>query len=450
MRDVGRWKRTATTGALALWLAWSATAAAQTGTERDVVAIKAARMFDAASGALVPHPTVVVESGRIVAAGGDTAVPAGARVLDLGDVTLLPGFIDAHTHIAFESSPNWFADTVQGMRRTVAESAIRATQYAARTLLAGFTTIRDLGSSDYIDVGLRNNVMQGVVPGPRMLVAAYALGARGGHCDNTGYPYMFFGKETGAAEGIAAGPDQFRDAVRFQIKYGADVIKVCATGGVLSLTDEVDTPQLTQPEMDALVDEAHRLRKKAAAHAHGATGAKVAIRAGIDSIEHGSFLDDEALQMMKERGTYLVPTLMAATSVGDPNRHFPPEIEAKGRAAAAASAQMIRKAIALGVKIALGTDAAVTPHGRNAEEFRLMVAAGMTPAAALRAGTIVGATLLGLEKTIGSIDVGKQADLVAVPGDVLANISATEHVVFVMKGGKIYRQGPDTGQLSQR
>jgi len=228
----------------------------------------------------------------------------------------------------------------------------------------------------------------------------------------------------------------------FQVKYGADVIKVCATGGVLSLADEVDTPQLTPAEMDALVDESHRLRKKTAAHAHGAAGAKVAIRAGIDSIEHGSFLDDEALDMMKARGTYLVPTLMAGKSfTGEEGRQrrLPPEIQAKADAAAASATGTFRRAVERGVKIALGTDSGVTPHGRNAEEFGLMVQNGLAPAAALRAGTIEGATLLGLEKAIGSIEPGKQADLVAVPGDVLADIQAAEHPVFVMKGGRIVR-----------
>jgi imidazolonepropionase-like amidohydrolase len=404
-----------------------------------VTALKAARLFDAKGNATIASAVVIVDRGRITAAGANLAVPNGATVIDLGDVTLMPGFIDAHTHLSDESSPNWLADTVATMRRPVAEAAIRAASFAQKTLLAGFTTVRDVGAADYIDVGLRNGINNGFIIGPRMLVSVHALGARGGHCDTTGFPYRRFGEETGIQDGVASGADQFRDAVRFQVKYGADVIKVCATGGVLSLADEVDTPQLTQPEMDALVDEAHRLRKKTAAHAHGATGAKVAIRAGIDSIEHGSFLDDEALRMMKERGTYLVPTIMAAASVSDPKREFPPEIAAKGRAAGEAHAGMMKRAIAMGVKIALGTDSAVTPHGLNAQEFGLMVDRGMTPAASLRAGTIEAATLLGLEKTIGTIETGKAADLVAAPGDALANIKATEHVVFVMKGGTIYR-----------
>jgi imidazolonepropionase-like amidohydrolase len=297
-----------------------------------------------------------------------------------------------------------------------------------------------VGSGDFVDVGLRNAINDGVVAGPRMLVAANSLGARGGHCDQTGFPYRLFGDETGMANGIAAGGAGFRDAVRFQVKYGADVIKVCATGGVLSLSDEVDTPQLTQEEMDALVDEAHRLRKKTAAHAHGAEGAKVAIRAGIDSIDHGSFLDDEAIRMMKERGTYLVPTAMAVKYVGAPSRTYPPEIAAKARAAAAAHGAAYRKAVQAGVRIALGTDSGVSPHGLNAQEFGLMVDHGMSPAAALRAGTSVAAALLGVDRVAGTLEAGKEADIVAVGGDPLADIHATEKVRFVMRGGKVLRR----------
>jgi imidazolonepropionase-like amidohydrolase len=310
--------------------------------------------------------------------------------------------------------------------------------------MAGFTTTRDVGSDEYMDVGLRDAIDAGVVPGPHMLVAVHALGARGGHCDSTGYPYMLFGKETGVADGIAAGADGFRDAVRFQVKYGADVIKVCATGGVLSLADEVDTPQLTQAELDAIVDEAHRLRKKTAAHAHGASGAKVAIRAGIDSIEHGSFLDDEAMRMMKEHGTYLVPTLLAGAYVSGRivPRNYPPEIAAKAKAAGEAIQATIRRAVQQGVKIAFGTDAGVGPHGSNAKEFSLLVEAGMTPAAALRTAMIEAATLLGVDKSVGTLEAGKQADVIAVPGDPTADITATERVLFVMRGGKVYRQPP--------
>jgi len=432
-------------GLLALLVASSPAAWAQapspaaSGTE--VVVLKAARMFDGRGDTTVPNGVVIVESGRITAAGSGLPVPAGARVIDLGDATLLPGFIDAHVHLTGESSEDWYRAAVEGLRRTVAEKAIRSTEYARRTLMAGFTTVRNVGAEDYIDVGLRNSINAGIVAGPRMLVATQALGARGGHCDTTGFPYLLFGKEPGVAEGIASGADAFRDAVRFEVKYGADVIKVCATGGVLSLTDEVDTPQLTQAEMDAIVDEAHRLRKKTAAHAHGAEGAKVAIRAGIDSIEHGSFLDDEALRMMKERGTYFVPTLMAGEYAGGrkSTRTYPPEIAAKAKAALESRSVAFRNALRMGVKIAFGTDSAVSPHGRNAEEFALLVEHGMTPAAALRTATSAASTLLGIDKRTGTLEPGKDADVVAVPGDVLADIRATEKVSFVMRAGKVYR-----------
>jgi imidazolonepropionase-like amidohydrolase len=403
--------------------------------------LRAARLFDGKSDRAVTPGLVVVEGGRITGVGPSATVPAHARVIELGDATLLPGFIDSHTHMTSESSDNWLQATVDGLRRTVPEAAIRATEYARRTLMAGFTTTRDVGSSDYIDVGLRNSIEAGVVPGPRLLVAVHALGARGGHCDDTGFPYQRFGHETGIEDGIASGADGFRDAVRFQVKYGADVIKVCATGGVLSLADEVDTPQLTQAEMDAIVEEAHRLRKKTAAHAHGATGAKVAIRAGIDSIEHGSFLDDEAMRMMKERGTYLVPTLLAGAYVSGRivPRHYPPEIAAKAKAAADAMLGTVRRAVQQGVKIAFGTDAAVGPHGGNAKEFSLLVEAGMSPTAALRTSMIEAATLLGVEKSVGSLEAGKTADVIAVAGDPTADITATERVRFVMREGRIYR-----------
>jgi imidazolonepropionase-like amidohydrolase len=405
----------------------------------EVTVLRAARLFDGRGDSTSANAVVVVEGALIKAVGSGLGVPAGAKVIDLGDATLLPGFIDAHVHLTGESGENWYKDAVDGLRRNLPEQAIRSTEYARKTLLAGFTTVRNVGAGDFVDVGLRNAINAGVVPGPRMLVAANSLGARGGHCDQGGFPYMLFGKESGIPEGIASGPDGFRDAVRFQLKYGADVIKVCATGGVLSLGDAVDTPQLTPAEMEALVEETHRLGHRTAAHAHGAAGAKVAIRAGIDSIEHGSFLDEEGIQLMKEKGTFLVPTAMAVEYTARRPRNYPPEIAAKAKAAGDAHASALKAAIRAGVKIALGTDAAVSPHGSNAQEFGLLVTHGMTPAAALRAGTQSGSQLLGLDKTIGTIEAGKQADLVAVPGDVLADVKATERVRFVMKGGKVYR-----------
>jgi len=274
-------------------------------------------------------------------------------------------------------------------------------------------------------------------------VTVHAIGSTGGHCDRGGgFRAGLFGRETDPLDGVINGPEEARRAVRLDHKYGATMIKVCATGGVLSLTDDVDTPQLTQEELNAIVDEAHALRLKTAAHAHGAEGAKRAIRAGINSIEHGSFLDDEALDMMKVRGTYLVPTLMAPDYLRqklDAGVYFPPKIAAKARDAIASIQSMFKRALAKGVRIGLGTDAAVYPHGLNAGEFHLMVDLGMKPVDALKAGASSDAELLGLDKQVGSLEAGKLADVVAVPGDPIADIHQTEHVFFVMKEGVVYR-----------
>src|SRR5579859_231569 len=302
--------------------------------------LKAARMFDGKSNALVTPGLVVVSEGKIAAVGAKAAVPAGAEVIDLGDTTLLPGFIDAHTHLTMMYSDDWKQNTLDGLQKTIAEQALDASANARVTLMAGFTTVRDVGSHDYLDVGLRNAIRDGVVPGPHMLVTVHALGSTGGHCDHGGgFRPGLFGRETDPLDGVINGPDQARYAVRLDHKYGADMIKVCASGGVLSPTDDVDTPQLTQEELNAIVDEAHALRRKTAAHAHGAEAAKRAIRAGIDSIEHGSFMQDDTLDLMKQRGTYLVPTLIAGDSLRekiDKGVYLPPAIIAKTRAALAA------------------------------------------------------------------------------------------------------------------
>jgi imidazolonepropionase-like amidohydrolase len=424
-------------GAVALVLAGAMSAAADEPAK--VTVLKAARLLDGRSDTFVRDAVVIVEKDRIKAVGSGLAVPAGATVIDLGDATLLPGFIDCHTHQSGELTSNWYKALVDDLRQTAAERALRASVHTRRTLDAGFTTVRDLGASEGVDIALRNAIDAGAVAGPRMLVAGDSLGSRGGHCDETGFTPNRFGYETGVAQGVAVGADGFRDAVRYAVKYGADVIKVCATGGVLSLGDAVDTPQLTDEELKALVDEAHRLRKRTAAHAHGAEGAKAAIRAGIDSIEHGSFLDDEALRMMKEKGTWFVPTAMAVRHVASLMDSFPPEIQAKGRLAGEAHHAALRKAIQMGINIALGTDSGVSPHGKNAEEFGLLVDHGMTPAAALKAGTSNAAKLLNLENTVGTLAPGLRADIVAVPGDVLEDIRATERVVFVMKDGAVHR-----------
>jgi imidazolonepropionase-like amidohydrolase len=404
------------------------------------IVLKAARMFD---GHRLSAPGLVVVSGAtILGAGSGAPIPAGADVIDFGDATLSPGFIDAHTHLSMPFSNDYRQEALDQLQQTVPEQALRATENLKKTLLVGVTTARDVGSHDFLDVSLRNAVRAGVIIGPRMQVAVHAIGATGGHCDDqAGYRFGLFGRETGPQDGVINGPVEARRVVRMNIKYGADVIKTCATGGVLSLTDDVDTPQLTQEELNAIVDEAHALRRKTAAHAHGAEGAKRAIRAGIDSIEHGTFLDDEALDMMKARGTVFIPTLMATQGGREKlgQGMYPPAVEAKMRAAIEAINQTFKRALAKGVRIGMGTDAAVYPHGRNTEEFRMMANLGMSPLDALRAGTSLDAELLGLQDKIGALEAGKLADVIAMPGDPTENIRQAEKVYFVMKEGVIYR-----------
>lgn len=412
------------------WLAIAGAGAAQT------YVLKAARIFDSATGKLGAPGIVVVANGKIQAVGG--AAPAGTETIDLGDATLLPGFIDAHTHLTSEFNPDYNGAMLRDLQMTVAEKSIRATVNARKTLMAGFTTVRDVGANGFVDVGLRNSINAGIVPGPRMLVATHALGATGGHCDDQdSFRFGVFGHESGPEDGVINNPDEARRAVRLNIKYGADVIKTCASGGVLSPTDDVDVPQLSQAELNALVDEAHTLRRKTAAHAHGAEAAKRAIRAGIDSIEHGTFLDDEALRMMHDRGTFLVPTL--TVKVGLRESKFPPLVQAKADAAVQGQDAMLKRAVALGVKIALGTDATVYPHGENALEFAFMAADGMSTALSLMAGTSAAAELLGLKDRVGTLKPGMAADVVAVPGNPADDIKVTQQVIFVMKDGVVYR-----------
>src|SRR5215831_10073009 len=422
----------------------------------ELIVLKAARMFDGKSNAVVQNGVVIVQGNKIVDAGSNLPIPSGAQIIDLGDATLCPGFMDAHTHLTADYSGNYNERRLQELDLNVSEQAIRATVFARETIEAGFTTVRDLGSRfvasrEFVDVALRNSINKGTIVGPRMLVATKGIGATGGHFDPTsGFRDFLFGREADYTDGIANGPDEIRKAVRFEVKNGADVIKAAVSGGVLSLADEVDTPQLTPAEMAALVDESHRLRRKVAVHCHGDQAAREAIDAGVDSIEHGSFMKPETLARMKNKGVFLTPTLMATEWIMSKLGNYPRALQAKAKAAATARSDMFRNAVKLGVKISFGTDAAVFPHGQNAHEFKLMVDLGMPQIEALRSATSNDAELLGIAQKTGSLEKGKLADVIAMPGDPSTDITATERVFFVMKEGKIIRNGPPSAPAAAK
>lgn len=409
---------------------------------KGIVVLKAARLIDGTGTAPITNAIVVVTDNTIttVGAAGSVSVPANARMLDLGDVTLMPGFIDAHTHLIGRVLGDPAGDNAL-VRDFQSFGAILSVGNARSTLMGGFTTVRNVGANQFDDIALRKAIDEGWTPGPRMITAGHSIGIRGGHCDENGFrPGMF---DPGIEEGIADGPDQVRAAVRFQIKYGADVIKTCATGGVLSEGTQVGATQYTFEELKALVDEAKKLERKVAAHAHGTEGIKIATRAGVSSIEHGSFLDEEGARLMREHGTYLVATLMAAEGV---ERAAKTGVlkglrAEKALAAAAAVRNAIKLAVANNVPLALGTDAGVVPHGTNTREFVLLVQwGGVSNMGAIVAGTANGAKLLGWEKKVGTLTAGKWADIVAVSGDPSKDIQDIEKVMFVMKNGVIYRQ----------
>lgn len=436
------------TFALTVGAAALASAQQQEARGNGTVALRAARVIDGTGSAPITNGVVVVTDDHIVAVGkqGSVTVPAGARVIDLGNATLLPGFIDAHTHIIGRELNDPESEDA-AVRDYAGMAAIIGVSNAQKTLLGGFTTIRNVGAPNFDDMALRKAISEGFVIGPRMRNAGHAIGITGGHCDENGYrPGLMDGNP---GEGIADGADQIRAAVRYQAKYGADVIKMCATGGVLSEGDAVGVQQYTYEEMKALVDEATKLERKVAAHAHGTEGIKTAVRAGVASIEHGSFLDEEGAKMMAERGTFLVPTLSAGETVEKAAKSgvLKGLRAQKALAAAGAMRNAVHIAVRNGVPIALGTDAGVGSHGTNGHEFTLMVEwGGMTPMQSIVAGTSDAAKLLGWDDRIGTLAAGKLADVVAVPGDPIADIHVMEKPSFVMKNGVVYK-GMSTGPL---
>ncbi|MGH7522133.1 MAG: amidohydrolase family protein [Gemmatimonadales bacterium] len=409
---------------------------------QTTTAIRAGTLLDGSGAAPVRNAVILVQGDRITAVGANVQVPAGATVIDLSGATVLPGFIDAHVHLASHTigDGDW---QHAGLTEMPSQLALLGAAHAQQTLEAGFTTVRVVGTGSFSDIALRNAINAGWIPGPRILGAGVSFGIRGGHCDGTnGLQPWALGREAGVESGVADGVEEVRNAVRSAVKYGADAIKICATGGVLSLTDSVGVQQYTEEEMRAIVETASQLDRRVAAHAHGTAGIKAAVRAGVASIEHGSILDGEAVTLMKQRGTWLVPTLLAGFTVESlaTAGRLPPPIAAKALAIAPRMHRSFKLAVDGGVKIALGTDAGVMRHGTNAREFALMVRYGMTPLQAIVAGTSGGASLLGLEREIGTITVGKRADIVAVTGNPLDSIQILQNVQFVMKDGRVFKR----------
>ena len=435
-------KRARTRSIPAFLIALAVTAVPAAAAASDApVALRAGRLIDGTGRPPVNDVVILIQGGRITAVGRDVPVPAGAKVIDLGAATVLPGLIDSHIHLTgrhIGEGDNWEDSAVRDLPQA---DAIRGVRNARLTLEAGFTTVRNVGADDFSDVALRDMIAQGVVPGPRILAGGHSLGITGGHCDTNGFRPGIFDPDI--RRGVADGIDHVTASVRYQIKQGADVIKFCATGGVLSEGDAVGVQQYSLDEMSAIVAAAHMAERKVAAHAHGNEGIRVAVAAGVDSIEHGSTLDDETIATMKKRGTFLVPTLMAQEAVESQARTgILTGLRAeKALFIAPIARRSFGTAVRAGVKIALGTDAGVFPHGTNGREFRLMVDNGMDPMAAIVAGTSSAAQLLGLEAQIGTIETGKTADIIAVAGNPLDDISLLERVGFVMQAGVVVADG---------
>ena len=405
---------------------------AATGTGQRIL-IRAGHLVNVRTGAEPAGQTIVVAGDRIAAIADTASTPAGPgdREIDLRSMTVLPGLIDVHTHLTFAND----FDPYTRLSTDAVREALNGVRFAKITLEAGFTSVRNVGASGYSDVALRDYINAGYVPGPHMQVSGPPLSITGGHCDNNFLPAEYHATNEGVADGIAA----VQQRVRQNIKYGADLIKVCATGGVLSKGDDPQASQYSLDELKALVADAHRLGRKVAAHAHGAEGILFATQAGVDSIEHGSYIDADDIAAMKQHGTWLVPTLYLVDWMRE-NGHLPAMFQKKMLDVSAAMVQNQRKAVAAGVKVALGTDAAVYPHGLNAHEVEVYVTKlGMTPLAALQTGTLNAAELMGWSDRAGALEPGKWADVIAVDGDPLSDVRTLQNVRFVMKSGIVYK-----------
>ena len=397
------------------------------------VAVKAARLIDGRNDRVLSPAVVLIEDGRIVQVGTALAIPAGAQVLDLGTATLLPDLIDAHVHLTSVPENSGY----QGLGVSLPRETLYGASNASRTLLAGFTSARNVGASGFSDVALREAINAGELPGPRLLVSGPPLGITGGHCDENLLPPKFHYRE----EGVADGPWEARTKTREVIKYGADLIKICASGGVLSKGDKPGAPQYSVEEMRAIVEEAHRAGRKVAAHAHGTQSIQEAIRAGVDSIEHASLIDEEGIKLAREHKTFLVMDIYNDDFIleeGLKMGMLPESIE-KEKGIGKLQRDSFSRAVKAGVRMAFGTDAGVYPHGNNAKQFAVMVRYGMTPMQAIRSATLDAAELLGWKDKVGSLEPGKLADLIGVRGDPLTDIRALEDVGFVMKGGVVVK-----------
>ena len=408
--------------------------------------IRAGHLLDVHNGNEAADQTIIVTGDRITAIAATASTPkqSGDEEIDLRSFTVLPGLIDVHTHLTDDTN----FDPYHELSTSVAKSALIGARNAKVTLEAGFTTVRNVGAEGYADVDLRDAINEGLIEGPHMQVSGPPLGITGGHCDDDLLPYQYHQTADGVADGVEAVQHRTRET----IKYGADLIKICATGGVLSKGDDPQASQYTLEEMKAIVADAHRLGRKVAAHAHGSQGILWATEAGVDSIEHGSYMNDEDIAAMKERGTYFVPTAYLIDWMQE-NGHLPAFYLQKMKDVSAVEKSNARKAIAAGVKVALGTDAAVYPHGLNAHELDVYVNQfGMTSLAALQTGTLNAADLMGWSSKVGSIEPGKWADIIAVEGDPLKDVRTLQHVRFVMKSGTVYKNDASerkTGAASQ-